>query len=131
MAETRRRYAAHAANTSTTEATERRRRFMLDPVTLKRLANRLSSAMAVCDDALVPLLERMPTGGWIGKGRAVILAFRNELTAVRNELALSMADPEDTPVRSPSGLMQAVQTGASGVRGIAERTRQMLDEGKK
>lgn len=103
---------------------------MLDATTLKRLSNRLRSAVAVCDEALQPLLERMPEGGWVGKARAVILAFRGELVAVSNELAMADEDPEKTPVRSPSGMMTAVAPGVSGVRGIASRTRKMLDEGK-
>lgn len=105
---------------------------MIDATTLRRLANRMLSAVAVCDDALLPLLERMPTGGWVGKARAVIQVFRNELVATRNELdAMAPADPEATPQRTPSGMMQAVGNGVSGVRGIAERTRKMLDEGQK
>lgn len=101
---------------------------MIDATTLRRLANRLRSAIAVCDEALLPLLERMPEGGWVGKSRAVILAFRNELVAVGNELdKAAPKGPEDTPARSPSGMMEAVGNGVSGVRGIAERTRKILD----
>jgi hypothetical protein len=104
---------------------------VIDATTLRRLTNRLSAALVVLDDALLPLLERMPEGGLVGKARAVIQAFRLEFTAIRNELAATDDDPEKTPVRSPSGMMQAVAPGASGVRGIAQRTKNILDEGSK
>lgn len=82
---------------------------MVDAATLKRLANRLRSAIEVCDEALLPLLARMPSGGWVGKARAVILTFRNELVAVQSELGpLDSADDIPT-VRPPSTpAMQAV-----------------------
>jgi hypothetical protein len=104
---------------------------MIDATTLRRISNRLRSAIAVCDDALLPLLERMPEGGWVGKARAVIQAFQRELHAIGSELdEAAPKRPEDTPARSPSGMMQAVETGVSGVRGIASRTRSILEGGK-